>query len=205
MQNFVDFLSSVVAFWRFYCPGELTKEREQELIGREERAGVAISFFILILGVLIILAGYADLKDGPKDADDGMDVIIIISFVSVLLYSVMTAYKLKYARVLNSEALFKDGLCSLIGVVLSIIICVNAWFINADPTLWKMDATMAMVCGGIALGIGFHGIFYAYHKQGLPIFSFSWWWNNQDKEKSVEVEDEDENTDKDKTQLSGIV
>jgi hypothetical protein len=54
MENFVDFISSAVVLWRFYAPGELTKEREKLLNDREDRAAVAISFLIILLGCLVI-------------------------------------------------------------------------------------------------------------------------------------------------------
>jgi hypothetical protein len=54
MENFVDFISSAVVLWRFYVPGELTKEREKLLNDREDRAAVAISVLIILLGCLVI-------------------------------------------------------------------------------------------------------------------------------------------------------
>jgi drug/metabolite transporter (DMT)-like permease len=204
LQNFVDFLSSVVAFWRFYCPGTLTKERVAVLVQREARAGVAISFFILVLGVLVIMASVGDLNAGPKDADEGLAIVAAVSFASIIVYTIMTAFKLRYARKLQSDALLKDGLCSLIGVFLSIIICVNSWIINESPDLWRLDASFAIFCGLFALGIGLHGLVYAYFVQGLPICSPEWWWSA--KQSALEMaEGGTENGTEEKTKLSEVV
>jgi hypothetical protein len=54
MENFVDFISSAVVLWRFYAPGELTKEREKVLNDREDRAAVGVSFLIILLGCIVI-------------------------------------------------------------------------------------------------------------------------------------------------------
>ena len=119
LENFVDFISSAVVLWRFYAPGELTKEREAILNQRGDRAAVAISFLILILGCLVIPAAVADLHGGTpseEDVDEGLEVIIAISIVSIGVFFVMTVLKFYYAKVLNSECLHKDGLCSVIGL-----------------------------------------------------------------------------------------
>jgi hypothetical protein len=203
LQNFVDFLGSVVAFWRFYCPGTLTKEREAILMQREARAGVAISFFIMLLGVLVILASVGDLNAGPKDADEGLALVAAVSFVSILVYTFMTAFKLRYARKLQSDALLKDGLCSLIGVVLSVIICVNSWIINESPEMWRLDASLAIFCGVAALFIGLHGIIYASCIQGLPIFSSGWWWS--EKERSLEMASDGAWAAEETTKLSEVI
>ena len=109
----VDFISSAVVLWRFFAPGDLTKEREQLLQDREDRAAVAISFLIIMLGCLVIPAAVGDLAAGApaeNDVDVGLAVIMSISFVSFVIFFFMTFLKLYYARVLKSESLHKDGL-----------------------------------------------------------------------------------------------
>lgn len=199
LENAIDFTSSAVVLWRFYAPGELTKEREQVLMSREERAGVAISFLIIVLGCLVVPAAVGDLAEGaPKDVDVAMEVVMVISFLSVSIFSFLTYLKLHYAKVLNSESLHKDGLCSVIGLMLSASIFITTWLINTYPSLWTMDAYAAMICGSIALVIGTHGIVTAIVKKDLKIFSLAF-WNGDANESGTELVEEP------KTALSEVV
>lgn len=195
LENFVDFISSAVVLWRFYAPGELTKEREAILNQREDRAAVAISFLILILGCLVIPAAVADLHGGTpseEDVDEGLEVIIAISIVSIGVFFVMTVLKFYYAKVLNSESLHKDGLCSVIGLLLSCLICINSWLINNSPELWRVDGQMAISCGVVAILIGLHGIFRAIFVKKHHVFSVSFWQNSGKEESPEETPDSSE-------------
>lgn len=178
LENFVDFISSAVVLWRFYAPGELTKEREQVLQDREDRAAVAISFLIILLGCLVVPAAVGDLAAGApteQQIDVGLDLVLTISFLSVVIFSFMTFLKLYYAKVLNSESLHKDGLCSVIGILLSTFIFISSWLINKYPDFWKIDAYSAIFCGTIAILIGSHGALRAILEKDLNVFSFSFW------------------------------
>ena len=182
LENSVDFTSSLIVLWRFYAPGELTKEREEELKNREDRAAVAISGLILLLGVLVIPAAVGDLNEGtPSASETGRDleVIILLSGLSIVIFSVMTILKIYYAKSLDSESLLKDGLCSVIGVILSTLIFINSWVINTHPEFWEIDAYSAILCGIIAVAIGVHGIFKAMYIKKKRIFSKSFWSNRK--------------------------
>lgn len=79
MENCVDFLSSVVVLWRFYCPGELTKERVELLQKREKRASMAISFILMLLGVGVIAAAADDLAHGAETEND-LNTVMVCTF-----------------------------------------------------------------------------------------------------------------------------
>ena len=70
LENLVDFASSAIVLWRFYCPGELTKAREEFLMKREERASIGISFILLVLGIFVISAALDDLVGGAETQSD---------------------------------------------------------------------------------------------------------------------------------------
>ncbi|CAJ1950798.1 unnamed protein product [Cylindrotheca closterium] len=204
LENVVDFISSAVVLWRFYAPGELTKARELELASREERAGVAVSFLILLLGCLVVPAAVGDLEEGAptdQEVDAALELVMIISFLSVTIFTSLTYLKLKYARILNSESLHKDGLCSVIGLLLSTLIFITSWLINKYPILWKIDAYGAMLCGSIAIFIGSHGIITAVMKKDLPIFSITFWKG----ETGTEPTNLAAGANEPKTQLSEVV
>jgi hypothetical protein len=72
LENCVDLLSSVVVVWRFYVPigKTVTEEREKLLEKREERASVAISFILILLGLFVCGGALSDLVNGPESEND---------------------------------------------------------------------------------------------------------------------------------------
>jgi hypothetical protein len=93
MQNFVDWLSTVIVLWRFYTPGEMTKKQKETLAKREDRAGVAISALIILMGCLVIPAAFIDLGEGPKSFDhteNKLFVVMTVSFVNVIICTCKT-------------------------------------------------------------------------------------------------------------------
>ena len=133
--NAKDFLSSVVVLWRFFVPGKMTKEREELLKSREVRASTAISFIMILLGLGVVASSSYDLSNGAEN-DHEMKVVIAISFFSVFVFGSLTMFKFRYAKLLESESLFKDGLCSLIGTILAIALFINTLIIKSNPGLW---------------------------------------------------------------------
>mmetsp|Transcript_58901 Transcript_58901/g.65988 ORF Transcript_58901/g.65988 Transcript_58901/m.65988 type:complete len:281 (-) Transcript_58901:1588-2430(-) len=174
LENCVDFLSSVVVLWRFYAPGKVTKEREKILKRRELRASMAISFILVLLGMSVIATSSFDIAGGTVNENE-MDVMIYIAITSFLLFGTLTVFKFKFANVLNSESLYKDGVCSLIGTILSAALFANTLIIKAKPEIWWLDPFVAMICGFAALFIGIHSIFVSWKHRRVPICSLSWW------------------------------
>eukprot|EP00980_Cylindrotheca_fusiformis_P019908 scaffold7017_cov134-Cylindrotheca_fusiformis.AAC.3 len=193
MENCVDFISSAVVLWRFYAPGVLTKEREKILHDREDRASVVISYLIILLGCLVIPAAVADLQAGEPEPDEAEDLALIValSICSVCIFSFLTCLKLYYAKVLSSESLHKDGLCSVIGLLLSVLILINSWLTSSRPEYWKLDPYAAMCCGAVAIGIGSHGLFSAIYRKELNIFSLSFWRGGEEEAVPAEPENND--------------
>lgn len=174
LENTVDFLSSVVVLWRFYAPGNMTKERETVLKRRELRASMAISLILIVLGAGVIATSSYDIALGAETADE-MEMIVYVSSVSVIIFGFLTLFKFRYANALNSESLYKDGVCSLIGTILAAALFINTLIIRAKPQIWWLDPFVAMVCGFAALFIGVHSIFVAWRFRRVPICSCSWW------------------------------
>ena len=178
LENAVDFLSSVVVFWRFYCPGEVSKEVEDLLHKREKRASIAISFILALLGLGVIATAIDDIEKGPETSDE-LKVVYALAFVSIFLFLFLTILKFKYGNVLQSASLYKDGICSLIGTVTSVAMFVNTAIVDNFPTLWWLDPLVALLAGVFAFCYGIYTLVVASFFQGLPIFSLSWWMLSQ--------------------------
>jgi len=178
LENIVDFLSSAVVLWRFFAPGSVSDALEQKLKQREQRASIAISFILVLLGLGVIIAGADDLSRGEEDTGN-LRPVIAISFFSILIFGGMTVFKFQYSRKLSSSSLYKDGVCSLLGTILSISLFANALVIRSSPDRWWIDPVIA-VCAGIAAAVfGLYGLFVAMARDKLPICSIRWWFTSQ--------------------------
>lgn len=174
LGNVVDLLSSIVVLWRFYCPGELTHEKEKLLQKREERASMAISFIAVLLGVATITASIGDFKTGAEDPY-ALQELAAISLASFVVFGTLMTLKFHYAAKLQSPSLYKDALCSLLGCFLSASIFINSSIIEEHASWWKLEPLVAFICGIAALLLGFYWIIHASCVQGLPIFRCIWW------------------------------
>jgi divalent metal cation (Fe/Co/Zn/Cd) transporter len=177
LENCVDLLSSIVVVWRFYAPGNLTKELIEHLEKREERASMAISFILILLGVFVFGGAAKDFANGAE-SDYDMSLILGISFCSIIVFGILARFKFHYSKQLSSSSLYKDGLCSLLGTVLAVALFVNTLIIEKNPATWWLDPAASMICGIVAFALGVTPI-VAARKQGVPIFKLEWWLVSQ--------------------------
>mmetsp|Transcript_21692 Transcript_21692/g.50060 ORF Transcript_21692/g.50060 Transcript_21692/m.50060 type:complete len:261 (+) Transcript_21692:47-829(+) len=177
LENCVDFLSSLVVLWRFYCPN-LTPEVERKLQAREKRASIAISFILGILGMGIIGAAIDDFEQGMEPVEE-LRLLLGISVTSILIFGALAVVKFHYSVLMKSASLHKDGICSLIGTILSAALFINTLIIQHFPEAWWIDPAVALGCGIASLAIGMHAIIYASCMQKIPIYSINWWIYSQ--------------------------
>lgn len=173
LENTFDWLSSVIILWRFWASGEMTKDRERTLKRREVRASMAISMMLMVLGVAIVGTSSYDMNIGPGIGHES-DIVFFMAGTSIFVFGSLSIVKFQYASGMGSEALYKDGVCSLIGTILASSIFTNTLLIRKRPDIWWLDSCAGMICGFAALFIGFHTIFVAW-KRRVPILSLSWW------------------------------
>lgn len=171
----VDVLSSFVVCWRFFAPSSLDEAVVHKLMGREHRANVAISFVLVLLGLFVIGSASKNLAKGNvnDDADySDQENILLLAFLSALVFGTLTALKFRYSKALASDSLYKDGICSLIGAVLSAALFIS---ILLDPRAWWFDPIVACVSGFGGLYVGVMALYHEVSVVHTPIFSFSWW------------------------------
>lgn len=172
LENFVDFMSSVVVLWRFYCPHGFDEAKVAKLQKREERASVAISIIIGFLGLFILAMAIWDFCVADKEQD--LDLLFTVSFVSIIVFGSLAVVKFKYARDLDSPSLHKDGICSLIGTVLSASLLLTTAIIDHSPKAAFIDPTVSLIIGIGAMVYGFKVVFNMV-QNGIPIFHPDWW------------------------------
>jgi len=176
LENCVDFFSSVVVLWRFYCP-ELNPEVEAKLQSREKRASILISIILGILGIGIIFAALDDFEEGMEDPSN-LRLLLAISVCSILIFGILAVVKFHYSVLLQSASLHKDGICSLIGTILSAALFINTLIIKHFPQAWWIDPAVALGCGIASIGIGLQAIFVAVVIKKIPIWNCAWWTNS---------------------------
>lgn len=167
-----------MVLWRFYCPGEVTKAREELLQKREKRASMAISFILILLGIGVMAAAAEDLSGGAEPKDE-LDIVLVVATISIFVFGALTVVKFRYAEKLTSASLYKDGLCSMIGSVLAIGLLTTTFIIELAPGVWWFDPVFALICGFVALVMGVHAVVVASYFQGIPIFNPKWWIMSQ--------------------------
>lgn len=168
----------MVVLWRFYCPNTLEEGVEEKLRSREKRASMAISIILGLLGTGVIIAAIDDFSEGMEDVQK-YRLLLIISVSSILVFGLLTILKFHYSVLMRSASLHKDGICSLIGTILSTALFVNTLVINHYPEAWWIDPAVALGCGIASLAIGCHAIIYASCIQKIPILSYNWWMYSQ--------------------------
>lgn len=176
LENCVDFVSSAVVLWRFHNPddsGEIT------LRMREKRASVAISFILFVLGFGITVAAMHDFKNPNTELANNESFPLKISFVSSIVFFMLTMTKLKMAAVLDSRALLKDGYCSLLGTILATSLFLNTIIVSSNPSLWWLDPFISITCGIASLFIGMRSILIQACEKEIPIWSPQWWLYSQ--------------------------
>lgn len=177
-ENLVDLISSAIVLWRFYMPvGSMDSEALNALLEeREQRASVGISFVIIGLGFMIIVAAIEDFARGLEREERDEWLLYYVSFISMIVFGALGLIKFRFSKLLKSESLYKDGICSMVGTILSAsLFCNTVIILSTGSGNWWLDPTVAIICGLASLVYGLNGIYYSYVVEGLPIFSRKWW------------------------------
>ncbi len=188
LENLVDFMSSAIVLWRFYLPPNAEAAEEARLLSREKRASVGISFVLAVLGFGTILTASEDFAAGKEDLEN-LDPLFYVSFFSIIIFGILALFKLHYAKKLNSSSLKKDGICSTLGAILAGSLFLNTSLTKASHgDLWWLDPFIAIICGIGSLVYGLNGVYKAYVRDGIPIFSCSWWmYGGDSRQNEVEM------------------
>jgi divalent metal cation (Fe/Co/Zn/Cd) transporter len=133
---------------------------------------VALSIIIGILGLFLICVGIVDILKTEREAD--LDWLFTVSLVSIIFCGALAIIKFKYATDLDSESMYKDGICSLIGVCLSASLLLTTAIIESFPAAWYIDPIASLVLGVGAAVYGFKVVIEMVFS-GVPIFHRDWW------------------------------
>ncbi len=133
---------------------------------------MALSIIIGILGLFLICVGIADILVAEKDTN--VEFLFLGSLVSIIFCGALAIIKFKYAADLDSQSMYKDGICSLIGVCLSASLLLTTAIIESFPAAWYIDPVASLVLGVGATVYGFKLVIDMV-LSGVPIFNRDWW------------------------------
>ena len=151
-----------MVLWRFFAPSDVTEKLEVELKGREERASRAINVILVILGVGIWITAIQDLLRGQEETGrQEQKTALVVSFLSLVIFGLLTAVKFRYAKILDSPSLYKDGICSMIGTTLSASLFIDTLIIKGTASAWWIDPVVAIGCGFASFGYGVQALYKA--------------------------------------------
>jgi hypothetical protein len=71
----------------------------------------------------------------------------MVSYVSTFIFGSFSVIKFHCAEILVSLSFYKDGICSLIGTVLSVALFFNTLIIDRSPEHWWIDPLVAVGAG----------------------------------------------------------
>ena len=75
---------------------------------------------------------------------------------------------------------YKDGICSLIGTILSLTLFFSTILIAMNPHLWFVDPSISLSASIFAMLMGGKALHDAHTKDQIPVFTMSWWLSNPD-------------------------
>lgn len=114
--------------------------------------GIAISLFILAIGVSIIKNSFFDAIIIPSTG------VVIISFITILLKLSLSRFILHWGYKYNNQILIASGKESNTDVISSIVVLISALFMQLSrdiPILQYADKCAAIIVGIFILKIGF--------------------------------------------------
>jgi len=164
LENAVDAVGSLLVLWRFW--GNVS---EAQLELREKRADIGIALMFVVLGVLVAVNASVTLAT-HKEADNHA-FLLGLSVPSAFLFGFLGFYKLRVAEAVDSQALRKDGFCSLAGACLSCGVLVG-YFLMVEADIWWPDGLVAISVGIVLVGAGALSL---RKNRGLRWWSLSFW------------------------------
>ena len=152
-QSIVEVISAVLVWWRLAIPIRTAAE-ERRVIERERIAVRAIGVLFVLLALAVVGGAVLDIlhREGPSSTLPGL----IISSGAALAMLIMYVLKMRAAKILDSNTLKEDALCSRycftlsLGVIFASVVSlaqgsIDTWCHAGICDCWWIDAVVALV------------------------------------------------------------
>jgi len=136
LEFYIDLVSSVLVLWRFKTPKHrhfqdrgqaLAKKMQRDAI-RERSSSFWIGVLFLLLGLWVVIEAIVKLHENLswKKRQLMAEAAAGVAWPSAVLFSALVWWKFRLAAALHSQVIRKDAVCSLFGVVLSLVVGIAA-------------------------------------------------------------------------------
>lgn len=181
MEAALDGVSSALVLWRFKLPKEREHKddesalrfREARDARRERNSGIGIGATFLFSAVVLYVSGFykliaweANSAEHVLEEEDGANFGMLISLPFAVIFGALAVWKLRLAKALRSQVLYKDGLCSVLGAVLALICFVTAVLEEVSGSPETMARVDAVASGLIATILCVEGSRTLWHNVG---------------------------------------
>jgi len=149
LDSLIEVTSGLLVLYRFH--DEVYNTREMSL-KFEKNSTLAIGTLLCLLCFSTLIDSSIELAQGHSPTSAVAS--LAIAGAGVVLFSMMYVAKKKLGGLLHSSTVTSDATCSINCVRLSLVVVVSAIIFKADPSLWWVDSSAALV---VALIIGYEG------------------------------------------------
>jgi len=148
--SLVDMLTTFVVLWRL---GADVEDDLNFLVVRERQADMAVSALFIFVGIYVIVESTEEIIWHEELQNEAALVIYWFGAASGLL-GVTLGNALYYLSIrLESEAMRKDAIATILGGVLGVSICVSV-FLNYSEGIWYVDSMLGLALGLFLFGTG---------------------------------------------------
>jgi len=148
---FVDIFAGSFIVWRF-SGRTSTAEQVNIIEKRENRASIGIAFALVLIAIIASFQAISHLVDENPPQNDS--TLFIVSGVLGVILLIVSLFKFWIAHKLKSLALKESGVTNISGFFLAIGVLIANGAYLANPSVWFLDASFAIIISMIMAGFG---------------------------------------------------
>ena len=184
-DSFFAVIASVVLIWRFW-----TENPNSYVVAKRETNATAVVAVCLVVSSVAIIGRSINCLYHTDKPGKPIELVILTS-VSLFVYTVLFLVKRTVAKKLGSGALMTDAMDSLCGALFAVSILITALVLEFTEKAWFMDASIAIavsVCSFVYGVIVFQRLICVHMKREQNAFSHEQGYDMLEAEKSAEIQ-----------------
>ena len=183
-DSFFAVIASVVLIWRFW-----TENPNSYVVAKRETNATAVVAVCLVVSSVAIIGRSINCLYHTDKPEKPIELVILTS-VSLFVYTVLFLVKRTVAKKLGSGALMTDAMDSLCGALFAVSILITALVLEFTEKAWFMDPSIAIavsVCSFVYGVIVFQRLICIHMKREQNAFRYEQGYDMLEQEKSAEM------------------